>query len=164
METLRLFVQSLAIPMGFRVQRLRSDRGTEYEAGYSQKYCLDTGIRQEFTFTSNPQQNGVSGRDGRTLTEMARCLLSEGGFLKSLWGKCSSQRLSLPKGRRTRHSKTRPPMSACMEGTQTFGCCEPSALELSCMWRPIPKNWPRRSGRINFAVTARIVEHTVYTT
>ena len=85
-ETLRLFVQSLAIPMGLRVQRLRSDRGTEYNARHFNQYSLDTGIRQEFTSTHSPQQNGGSERDGRTLTEIARCLLSDGGFPKSLWG------------------------------------------------------------------------------
>ena len=41
-------------------------------------------MRQEFTSTNTPQQNGVSERDGRTLTEMAPCVLSDGGFPKSL--------------------------------------------------------------------------------
>lgn len=72
--------------MGFRIQRLRGDRGKEYKAGYFQKYFLDIGIRQQFTSTNTPQYDGVSERDGRTLTEMARCLLSDGGFSKSLWG------------------------------------------------------------------------------
>ena len=42
-ETRRLFVQSLTIPMGLRVQRLCSDRGTEYKAG--KQHGLDKGIR-----------------------------------------------------------------------------------------------------------------------
>ena len=45
MQTLRLFVQLLTIPMGLRVQRLRSDRGIKYRA-VSFKQCHDTGIRQ----------------------------------------------------------------------------------------------------------------------
>ena len=50
------------------------------------QYCLDTGIRREITSKNTPQQNGGSERDGRTLTEMAQCLLSDGGFPKSLGG------------------------------------------------------------------------------
>ena len=57
-ETLRLSVQSLAIPMGLRVQRLRSDRGTEYKAEHFKQYCLDTGIRQEFTSTNPLNKTG----------------------------------------------------------------------------------------------------------
>ena len=161
---LRLFVQSLAIPMGFRVQRLRSDRGTEYEAGYSQKYCLDTGIRQELTSTTTPQQNGVSECDARTLIDMARSLLSNGGFLKSLLGKMFFTAAFLANRAPHNALENETPISACMEGTQTLGCCDPSALELSCMWKSTPKDWPPRRGRVNFAVTAPIVEFSVYTT
>lgn len=34
------FVQDLAIPNGLRVEKLRSDKGGEYIAGYYQKYCI----------------------------------------------------------------------------------------------------------------------------
>ena len=42
-NTLKQFVQTVVIPRGQRVERLRSDRGDEYTAGYFEKYCLDTG-------------------------------------------------------------------------------------------------------------------------
>ena len=61
-------------------------RGGEYTAGYFEMYCLDAGITHEFAATNTPQQNGVSERDGQTITNIARCLLKDAGFHKSLWG------------------------------------------------------------------------------
>ena len=48
-------------------------------ADYFEKYCL------EFAAT-NIRQNGVSGQDGRVIANIARCLLKNAGFLKTLWG------------------------------------------------------------------------------
>ena len=102
----RLFVQSLAIPMGFRLQRFRSDRGTEYQAGYFQKYRFNTGNRQEFTSTNIPQQNRVSERDGRTLTDMARFYSRKMGFRNLSRGKCSPERHTHTHRHRHRHTDT----------------------------------------------------------
>jgi len=66
LTTLCKFIQDVAIPLGLRVQRLRSDRGGEYIADHFRKYCKTTGIRQEFTAPYNPQGNGISERDGRS--------------------------------------------------------------------------------------------------
>ncbi|CAN0393136.1 unnamed protein product, partial [Laminaria digitata] len=85
-NTLKQFVQTVVIPRGLRIERLRTDRGGEYTAGYFEKYCLDTGITHEFAATNTLQQNGVSERDGRTIANIARCLLKDAGFPKSLWG------------------------------------------------------------------------------
>ena len=40
------FIQDLAIPLGLRVQHLRSDNGGEYTSGRLQENCKTTGIRQ----------------------------------------------------------------------------------------------------------------------
>lgn len=39
-----------------------------------------TGIHPEVATNNTPQQNGVPGCDGRTLTNIARCLLKDDGF------------------------------------------------------------------------------------
>ena len=85
-NTLKQFAQTVVIPRGLRIARLRTDRGGAYTAGYFEKYCLDTGIIHEFPATNTPQQNGVSERDGRTIANIARCLLKDAGFPKDLWG------------------------------------------------------------------------------
>ena len=53
-NTLKQFVQTVVIPRGLRIERLRTDRGGEYTAGYFDKYCLDTGITHEFAATNTP--------------------------------------------------------------------------------------------------------------
>ena len=83
-------IQDLAIPLGLRVQHLRSDNGGEYTSGSFQEYCKSTGIRQQFSAPYTPQQNGVSERDGRTIMDMTRCLLNEARLPTPLWGEIAS--------------------------------------------------------------------------
>lgn len=85
-DSLQYFLTKVAIPRKLRLKRLRADRGTEYTAGYFKKFCGDTGIIHEFAATVTSQQVGVSERDGRTLTNVARCLLKDGGFPDTPWG------------------------------------------------------------------------------
>ena len=54
-SSLQQCVQTVIIPPGLRTDRLRTDRGGEYTAGYFEKYCLDTGIRHEFAATNTSQ-------------------------------------------------------------------------------------------------------------
>lgn len=91
-DTLTRIVQELAVPIGLRVQNLRSDGGVEHRAHYYGSYCSLTGFRQEFTATNTPQQNGTSERDGRTLMNVTRCLLQRAGLPNFLWGEvcCSA--------------------------------------------------------------------------
>ena len=77
LHTLGRFIQDPAIPLGVRVQHLRSDNGGEYTSGSFQEYCKTTGIRQHFSAPYTPQQNGVSECNGRTTMDMTRCLLNE---------------------------------------------------------------------------------------
>ena len=88
-NTLKQCVQTVVVPRGLRIERLRTDRGGEYTAGYFEKYCLVTGIIHVFAATNAPQQNGVPDRDGRTIAKIARCLLKDARFPKELWGEMS---------------------------------------------------------------------------
>ena len=90
LTTLCKFIQDVAIPLGLRVQRLRSDRGGEYIADHFRKYCETTGILQEFTAPYSPQGNGISERDGRTILKVTRCLLNESNLPKILWGEIAA--------------------------------------------------------------------------
>ena len=90
LHTLCKFIQDLAIPLGLRVQRLRSDNGGEYISSSFRDYCKTTGIQQQFTAPHTPQQNGISERDGRTIMDMTRCLLNEANFPKHLWGELAA--------------------------------------------------------------------------
>lgn len=80
------FVQDAIIPNVFRLERLRSDCGGEYTAGYCRKYCKSVGIVQEYSAPAKPQQNGISERAGWTLMNIVRCLLRGGNLSSSLCG------------------------------------------------------------------------------
>ena len=58
MDALINYTHDVVIPSGYRLQRLRSDRGVEYTGLEYREYCLQTGIKQEFAATNTPQQNG----------------------------------------------------------------------------------------------------------
>ena len=45
-----------------KIKSLRSVNGGEYTLGEFVDYCVEAGIRREFTIPYNPQQNGVAER------------------------------------------------------------------------------------------------------
>ena len=84
------FVQDIAIPLGLRVEYLRSDNGGEFVSSEFRHYCKTTGIVQQFSSPHTPQQNGISERDGRTIMNMTRCLLNEANLPRHLWGEIAA--------------------------------------------------------------------------
>ncbi|CAM9776220.1 unnamed protein product, partial [Sphacelaria rigidula] len=64
------YVQSMVIPGGVWVERLRADKGGEFIGNEFKSYCRQTGILLEFASTNTPQQIGLSERVGRTLAAM----------------------------------------------------------------------------------------------
>ena len=78
-------MKSLVAPLGYRIVRLRADRGTEYTGSAFREYCRQPSIQLEFAATNTPSQIGVSERNGRTLAGMARSLLLYIGLPKYLW-------------------------------------------------------------------------------
>ena len=82
--SLQLFVGSKAIPFG--IVHWRAEQGGEYTGKEFRRYCLETGIIYEFAATNLPQQVGAYERVGRNLCAMVRCMLTDSGFLLSMWG------------------------------------------------------------------------------
>lgn len=58
-----------------KIIRVRSDYGKEFDNKLIDDFCIDNGIRHEFSAPKTPQQNGVVERKNRTLQEMARTML-----------------------------------------------------------------------------------------
>ena len=81
-----MLVQSVVIPSGLRVERLRADKGGEFTSKEVQNYCLQTGVALEFASTNTPKQIGMSECVGRTLAAIVRCMLADSGLPKFLWG------------------------------------------------------------------------------
>eukprot|EP00752_Nemacystus_decipiens_P005704 g5162.t1 len=84
------FIQDIAIPLGLRVEYLRSHNEGEFVNSEFRQYCKTTGIVQQFSSPHTPQQNGISERDSRTIMNMARCLLNEANLPKHLWGEIAA--------------------------------------------------------------------------
>ena len=93
-DPLHLCTQTVAVPSGLRIQRLRADNGGEYTSQRFLKPCVDAGISVDYAATATPQQIGISERDGRTIATVGRHLLKDGNFPPA-WGvKCSSRLFS----------------------------------------------------------------------
>ena len=86
LHALQSFVQSMAIPRGVRVERLRADKGGEFVGNGFKDYCTQTGLLLEYASTNTPQQIGISERVGRTLAAMVRCMLADSGLPMFIWG------------------------------------------------------------------------------
>ncbi|XP_075483738.1 uncharacterized protein LOC142523890 [Primulina tabacum] len=67
------------------IDRIRSDRGTEFLNKYLSSYLEDHGIKHELSAARSPQQNGVAERRNRTLKEAARTMLAESGISQRFW-------------------------------------------------------------------------------
>ena len=123
-DSLALLNKGTVIPTGERLQRLQWDQGTELTNADVRQYCLDTGIKLEFTSQITPQQNGSNERAGRTIMNIERCLLADSGLPKFRWGERiqtavvrsnRSPHAALNNGYRTTRSTARMPTSG------TFG-------------------------------------------
>ena len=80
------FVQSMVIPSGVCVERLRADKGGEFIVNDFKGYCTQTGVLLEYASTNTPQKIGMSERVGGTLAAMVRCMLADSRLQFFLWG------------------------------------------------------------------------------
>ena len=69
---------------------LRTDNGGEYSSNAFRRICRELQVKQDFTVPNTPQQNGVTERYNRVITEMTRCLLDEARLLKMFWVRATS--------------------------------------------------------------------------
>lgn len=81
----RKFKAFVELQSGYKIKRLRSDRGGEYTSNEFQQFCSDLGMERQLTIAHTPQQNGVAERKNRTICEMARSLMAEKGIPTEFW-------------------------------------------------------------------------------
>ncbi|OWY96648.1 hypothetical protein PHMEG_00033035 [Phytophthora megakarya] len=55
------FIKEIKATAGVKIRVLRSDNGGEYRSVVMDELCDAKTIKQEFTVSYNPQQNGVTG-------------------------------------------------------------------------------------------------------
>jgi transposase InsO family protein len=72
-----------------RITMLRSDNGGEYASRDFSDFCIDVGIKREYTVPYNPQQNGVPERKNITIIVATRAMLHDPNLPMTLWAKAS---------------------------------------------------------------------------
>lgn len=80
---------------GNRIHILRTDNGTEYVSEKFEKFLASNGIQHQTTCPYAAQQNGVSERYNRTITEKARCLLYDADLPKIYWAEAMNMAIYL---------------------------------------------------------------------
>lgn len=60
--------------MSLRIKKLKSDNGREYKDGEFKRFYYKNGIKLKSTVPRTPQQNGVTKRMNRKVTERARSM------------------------------------------------------------------------------------------
>ena len=74
------------IPSGYRLERVKADKGSEFTSAEFRQYCREVGIKLEFASPNTPQQIGDNERAGKTIVGIVRCLLADSGLPNKLWG------------------------------------------------------------------------------
>jgi transposase InsO family protein len=70
---------------GRKIKILRSDDGGEYTSKEFNSFCIEVGIKREFTVPYNPQQNGVAERKNITIIEATKEMIHDQSLPMTLW-------------------------------------------------------------------------------
>jgi hypothetical protein len=68
---------------------LRSDNGGEYTSRDFNDFCIEAGIKREYTVPYNPQQNGVAERKNITIIEATKAMIHDHNLPMILWAEAS---------------------------------------------------------------------------
>ncbi|KAI5355015.1 hypothetical protein L3X38_007910 [Prunus dulcis] len=71
---------------GYKLKKLRSDRGGEYTSAEFLQFCEEIGLERQLTVAYSPQQNGVAERKNRTIVEMSKTMMKEKKLPYKFWG------------------------------------------------------------------------------
>lgn len=80
------YVAKSEAKLNLKLVHLYSDNGGEYLSTEMKNYCSEKGITYHLTVPRTPQQNGVSERMVRTITEKARSMINGAKLDKLFWG------------------------------------------------------------------------------
>ena len=80
-------VQNFDMPLGLHLLYLRAGGGGDVFADSCRDYCKMPANIQQFTRPNPPEHNGLSERDGYTITEVVGCMSNRAAPPKFLRGK-----------------------------------------------------------------------------
>lgn len=64
--------------------KIHTDNGRGYVSNKFQNFLKEEDVVHQLSVEYTPQQNGVAERANHTLVQMARCLMTQANFPKSL--------------------------------------------------------------------------------
>ncbi|CAL2227983.1 unnamed protein product [Prunus armeniaca] len=79
------FKATVEFQSGYKLKKLRSDRGGEYTSNEFNRFCDEMGMERQLTVAYSPQQNGVAERKNRTIVEMAKSMMFEKSIPLEFW-------------------------------------------------------------------------------
>jgi len=77
LNVFKKFKAFVELQSGYKLKKLRSDKGGEYTSNEFEKFCAIQGMERQLTVAYSPQHNRVAERRNRTIYEMARSMLLE---------------------------------------------------------------------------------------
>ncbi|KAI5349042.1 hypothetical protein L3X38_001929 [Prunus dulcis] len=80
------FKAMVELQSGYKLKKLRSDRGGEYTSAEFLQFCEEIGLERQLTMAYSPQQNGVAERKNRTIVEMSKTMMKEKKLPYKFWG------------------------------------------------------------------------------
>nr|GFC22724.1 hypothetical protein [Tanacetum cinerariifolium] len=84
---LKKFITEIENLKDLKVKIIRCDNGGEFRNKEMNEFCLQKGIKREFSNARTPQQNDVAERRNRTLIEAARTMLADAKIPVTFWAK-----------------------------------------------------------------------------
>jgi transposase InsO family protein len=84
-DTFKKFAKRAQNKFEIKIERIRSDNGTELKNTNIEEFLNEERIGHEFSVPYTPQQNGIVERKNRTLIEAARTMLDEYEIPDHFW-------------------------------------------------------------------------------
>lgn len=84
-DSLKHFKAQAELQTGEKLMRIRTDNGREFVNELWEAFCAEHGIIHEFTTPYSSAANGIAERANRTVLDLARTLLHDGGLPGSFW-------------------------------------------------------------------------------
>ena len=162
-SSLQQFVQTVVIPRGLRIERLRKDRGREYTAGYFEKYCLDTGIRHEFAASTLLNKTGCQNETGEQLPTLHAVYWKMRDSRNLFGDKCFSRQRTWPTACRTPSPNHKPFSRYCSAYLPSWITSARSELGPSYTSKHTRRSSRTRPGKVDSVGTALTAKRAGFT-
>nr|GEV20987.1 hypothetical protein [Tanacetum cinerariifolium] len=86
----RNFITEIENLKDLKVKIIRCDNGGEFKNKEMNEFCTKKGIKREFSNARTPQQNKVTKRRNRNLSEAARTMLADAKLPITFWAKATT--------------------------------------------------------------------------